>query len=110
MKYLADTWLLQNDIFETNEHPAVSMNKAKNVGLQVNEKLLAFYNGQKDHLIRFMALNNGINKVFQTDKEKYKKIWAGNDPRYPTKRRIPLSITDGNQVQPQQTKQPNYIT
>jgi len=92
MKYLGDEYLLLDDIMEIGS-PISKVARYSLLGI-TNLKYLAYESGEKEHLIKQSAFHIGVNKVLQTDPEKYKKIWNGEDERYKQERRIKLTISD----------------
>lgn len=107
--YLGDDWLLFNDVFEDSPDPLICMSKGIGLGVRPNEKLFAYYNGQKKRLIQIVSFSNGVNRVYNTDKDFYRKVWSGKHPKYPDKRRIVLEITSADKIQAPQEEKQNYI-
>ena len=97
MDYLGDTWLKLEDNFEYFDHPLPCMEKALALGLPINLKYASYFNGQKTLTIKQLCFEHGVNRVYNTDPEKYAKIWAGKDERYQQKRKIPLEMTTPQQ-------------
>lgn len=89
-KYLGDEYLLLFDTVFDNSDGLDYLYKRMSCNLPINEKLLSYENGDNMKFIRTVILNESVNKVYKTDPEKYKRIWASKDPKYPQKRKIQL--------------------
>lgn len=106
-KYLGDEYLTMFDILEDGT-PLENMYQRMALQLNINTKLFAFMNGTSREFVKQLAFHKGVNKVYKSDPEKYKKIWLGNDPKYPYKRVIPLEF-DGQDIKTTQEKNLDHI-
>lgn len=103
MKYFGDQWLAFDDIYDSmSDYERYGFIMSGGLGYS-NGKYLAHVTGQKEDLMRHLAWTIGVNKVFRSNPEKYKKIWAR-----PNRRGVKIEIHNLNKPIEEKTTH-NYI-
>ena len=94
---MGDEYNLLNDLIETGPVDMQMILKTK-LDMPINMKYLGYLqswdgkmlNSPVSQMIREIAFTHGVNRVYNTNPEKYEKIWCELDPKYPQKRRISM--------------------
>jgi len=110
-KYLGDEYLLYKSAIDTitnNDPLTYLMTRINNFNLPINMPLFEYVSNKNMRLVRELFFTVGVNRVYQKDPEKYKKIWEGQDPKYPHKRRYKLEF-ENNGVKSSSNKDTNQI-
>lgn len=103
MEYYGDQWLNFDDIYESmNQFERITFIMQGGLGY-TNNKYLAHVTGLKNDLMRQLAFSIGINKVYRSNPEKYKKIWAN-----PNRKGIRITIQN-NRPEPEVKPNHSYI-
>lgn len=93
-KYIGDDYLILHDTLnKLNMFEQVIFN-ISNGGILMSEKETQYIIGGDKILRRSAEYYMAINRVINSNPDKYTKIYSCKDPRYPQPRRIPVIMPD----------------
>jgi hypothetical protein len=97
-KYMGDDYLLLHDsLNKLNKVEQVIFNM-NNGGILIGTKEIQYMIGGDKILRNSAEYFMGINRVINSNPEKYKKIYSCQDPRYKYPRRIPIMLPENPEI------------